>query len=176
LNNSVPKILDVGANIVLFSLAARLAFPQAVIHAYEPNFQLKLYLDHHSFEGNFIYFLEAIGPQDGYTELIHSGDSNLTQVRISESSGTSMTSFHDALARIGGMVDLLKLDCEGTEWSLFKLTSLWSNIHNVSMEYHLWATDGLSHNDTRRIIEGLGFEVLYQACAPDFGLLRARQR
>src|SRR5216683_2059284 len=47
LNNSVPKILDVGANIGLFSLAARLAFPQAVIHAYEPNFQLKLYLDHH---------------------------------------------------------------------------------------------------------------------------------
>jgi hypothetical protein len=44
------------------------------------------------------------------------------------------------------------------------------------MEYHLWATDGLSHNDARRIIEGLGFEVLYQARGPDFGLLRARQR
>ena len=36
-SNPNLKILDVGANVGLFSLAARLNFPQAVIHAYEPN-------------------------------------------------------------------------------------------------------------------------------------------
>ncbi len=34
------KILDIGGNVGLFSLAARKSFPQAVIHTYEPNSSL----------------------------------------------------------------------------------------------------------------------------------------
>jgi hypothetical protein len=37
----IKNILDVGANIGLFSVAARICFPQACIHAYEPNLGVK---------------------------------------------------------------------------------------------------------------------------------------
>jgi hypothetical protein len=37
----INNILDVGANIGLFSVAARICFPQACIHAYEPNLGVK---------------------------------------------------------------------------------------------------------------------------------------
>lgn len=40
----VRTVLDIGANVGLFALAARNAFPEAVIHSYEPNLQLEPYL------------------------------------------------------------------------------------------------------------------------------------
>ena len=42
----INNILDVGANIGLFSVAAKIYFPQACIHAYEPNLGVKKHLDH----------------------------------------------------------------------------------------------------------------------------------
>src|SRR4051795_12153762 len=40
----VHTVLDVGANVGLFCLAARRAFPTATIHAYEPNSALEEHL------------------------------------------------------------------------------------------------------------------------------------
>ena len=37
LPRSIETILDIGANVGLFGLAARNVFPDATIHAYEPN-------------------------------------------------------------------------------------------------------------------------------------------
>jgi hypothetical protein len=42
----IHTILDVGANIGLFSVAAKIHFPRACIHAYEPNLDVKKHLDH----------------------------------------------------------------------------------------------------------------------------------
>lgn len=36
----VSTVLDIGANIGFFSIAARKSFPQATIHSYEPNIKL----------------------------------------------------------------------------------------------------------------------------------------
>ncbi|MGL5064766.1 MAG: FkbM family methyltransferase, partial [Microcoleus sp.] len=45
---SLLKILDIGANVGLFPIAARNRFPQSVIHAYEPNPNLETYLENQS--------------------------------------------------------------------------------------------------------------------------------
>ena len=37
----VGTVLDIGANLGFFSIAARNAFPEATIHAYEPNHELE---------------------------------------------------------------------------------------------------------------------------------------
>src|SRR4028119_53932 len=46
LSESLRTIIDVGANVGLFPIAARNRFPQALIHAYEPNPYLENYLKH----------------------------------------------------------------------------------------------------------------------------------
>ena len=69
LSESQMKIIDVGANVGLFPIAARNRFPQAVIHAYEPNPYLENSLKHQSKIANFTYFMEAVGDRDGKVVL-----------------------------------------------------------------------------------------------------------
>jgi hypothetical protein len=69
LSKSLMTIIDVGANVGLFPIAARNRFPQAVIHAYEPNPYLENYLKHQSKIAKFTYFLEAVGDRDGKVVL-----------------------------------------------------------------------------------------------------------
>src|SRR5215470_4715731 len=56
----VNRILDVGANIGLFSLWARHSFPEAVVHAYEPNDQIFDYAIANLIKANIVLFNEGI--------------------------------------------------------------------------------------------------------------------
>ena len=58
--NQIKNILDVGANVGLFSVAAKVRFPQACIHAYEPNLDVKKHLDHQASTFGFRAIYEAI--------------------------------------------------------------------------------------------------------------------
>jgi FkbM family methyltransferase len=172
-----PTILDIGANIGLFSLAARKVYPQAQIHAYEPAPDIESYLAHHATVASFTYYPEAVGAEQDTVELSRHGDSNQTQVDADGTGSVKMVSFQQALERLDGHVDLLKLDCEGGEWPLFSLQDLWGSIDHVVMEYHLWASSGPdTHSDAKRQLERLGYEVLRHAYGEDvdFGHLWAR--
>ena len=73
---------------------------------------------------------------------------------------------------------MLKLDCEGGEWSLFEDVESWKRIEALTMEYHLWAKPGSTLDDLRHKLSELGFEILAVTAAEDgtFGMLRARNR
>ena len=157
LSESLRTIIDVGANVGLFPIAARNRFPQAVIHAYEPNLYLENYLKHQSQIANFTYFMEAVGDRDGKVVLDIREVSGKTRSTVSESGEIPMVSFRRAIERIGGSVDLAKVDCEGAEWLLFEDRDTWQLVQNLSLEYHLWS--GHTHAETRQIIENLGFRV-----------------
>jgi len=114
-SNPNLKILDVGANVGLFSLAARLNFPQAVIHAYEPNPNLDQYLKTDAETANFQYYLEALGAEDGRVKLNFKDVSFKTRSKVDPTGDVPMVSLSRAIERLGGRVDLAKLDCEGRE-------------------------------------------------------------
>src|SRR4051812_25069396 len=53
LESSVKTVLDIGAHVGLFSLCARNLFPDATIHAYEPNPDLAEHLQRNASAGRF---------------------------------------------------------------------------------------------------------------------------
>lgn len=160
LSESLMKVLDIGANVGLFPIAARNRFPQAVIHAYEPNPNLESYLKNQSQVANFTYFMEAVGETEGKVTLDIREVSGKTRSRVSDSGEIPMISLKRAIDRIGGSVDLAKVDCEGAEWLLFEDRDSWQLVQNLSLEYHLWS--GHTHVETRQVIENLGFRVTKQ--------------
>ena len=86
-------VLDIGANIGFFAIAARGYFPEALIHAYEPNPRIIPYLDQQSRIANFKYFPEAVGSVDGRVNLLDSGDSNQARTQTIEDGLINQVSF-----------------------------------------------------------------------------------
>lgn len=157
---SLLTILDIGANVGLFGIAARNRFPAAVIHAYEPNPHLEFYLKNQSQIANFTYFMEAVGSTGGKVTIDIREVSGKTRSTVSDSGSIPMVSLHRAIDRIGGRVDLAKVDCEGAEWLLFDDPDTWQFVQHLSLEYHLWL--GHTHAHTRQVVESLGFKVRKQ--------------
>lgn len=171
LPQSILKVLDIGANVGLFSVAARHRFPQAVIHAYEPNPHLEKYLQMQAQTIGFDYFMEAVGLSEGKVSLEFYQTSMLTRTRVEESGEIPQVAFRQAIERLGGYVDLVKLDCEGAEWLLFQDKENWQFIQNLSMEYHLMSDH--THDEIVQVIQNLGFHIKKQIPIKNFGLILA---
>jgi hypothetical protein len=69
-------------------------------------------------------------------------------------------------------VDLLKLGCEGAEWSILTDTESLAAVRSLVMECDL--VDGHTEVELISIVKTLGFRVLDQILTgPTWGLLRA---
>ena len=144
---SIPKdqvktVLDVGANIGLFSVAARIRFPQSLIHAYEPNIQAQAFLDHQASTFQFKAMYEAIGIDEGWGTLESaSGCDTAARVNTHADGNIRITSLTKAIDRLGNQsIDLLKLDCEGYEHEIIDGCGHDGPLKRcrfLSMEYHL---------------------------------------
>jgi FkbM family methyltransferase len=164
-------VLDVGANVGMFCLAARISNPDATIHAYEPNAQLEPYLAAQCAAADATYFIEALATDYGQRSLIET----------MSSSGYSQTAPGDdipavplalAVERLGGWVDFAKIDCEGAEWELFADEEPWRSIGAVSMEFHL--TEGMPRDEAVRALTSLGFTIdKFHAMSNDTGIVLA---
>lgn len=155
----VATVLDIGANLGFFALAARKAFPEAKIHCYEPNLQLEPYLSKHCTAADAEYFLSAVGACEARVRLETKGNSLHSVSRVDPESATTQIAFAEAVARLGE-VDVLKLDCEGAEWDIFSDPRPWAHVRQVAMEYHLWARPALSINSLRAELSRLGFQEI----------------
>ncbi len=134
----VRTILDIGANVGFFSIAARARYPKAIIHAYEPNPRVLPFLRSNVSGLGVEIYPEAVGSQSGFAKILDPGPSNLARTSVTDAGEIPLISLDTAIQRLGGSVDLLKLDCEGAEWDLFPLADAWRHIRNVRMEYHLF--------------------------------------
>ena len=170
---AASTVLDIGANVGLFSLAARHAFPHATIHAYEPNSALESYLAAQAAAAGFKYFLEAVGPRAGRVQLDVHEDSVLTRSREDPQGPVPQVALQTAVDRLGGSVALAKLDCEGAEWDLLRESSAWQCIDRVAMEYHLWSDR--THDEARLLVSALGYRVTSQQRLVESGVLLARR-
>ncbi len=164
---SLRRIVDIGANIGLFSLAARNLHPAAEIHAYEPNPRTLPYLQQNVESVDIRVFGEAVGRTEGRVSMHDTGDSNLATVRTSAEGTISLTSFAKVMDRIGGEVDLLKLDCEGAEWELLEDAASWAGVRELRMEYHL--VNGHTFDELNRSLRALGFRITHHAADRGFG-------
>jgi FkbM family methyltransferase len=155
----VRTVLDIGANIGLFAIAARHHFPVSTIHCYEPNPVLEKHLARHCSAIDARYHREAVGFKAAMVSL-QLGHGSLHSVTEQRSDSTiSQIAFADAVNKMG-VVDVLKLDCEGAEWDIFSDPSPWTKVRNLCMEYHLWAKPNSTTQSVERALRNLGFEQI----------------
>jgi len=164
----VQTVVDIGANIGLFSLFARHCFPTAKIHAYEPDPDVLTFTER-NFEGLEIELhCEGVSHADGCADMVRSGSSRVNQVQVAERGAVRLTSLRNVVARAGGAVDLLKLDCEGFEWDIFEDERAFEAIRSIRMEYHL--VGGRTVADLETIAPSLGYAITHLRRDDGFGI------
>src|SRR5579863_1298646 len=167
----VETILDVGANVGFFSIAARARYPRAVIHAYEPNPRVLPFLESNTAELGISVYPQAVGGEEGFVSMLDSGASNQARTSAAANGAITQVTLDTVIDRLGGSVDLLKLDCEGAEWDLFRLGDCWRRIRDIRMEYHLF--HGETVEQVEDALRGLGFVVTHRNSDVGFGMVWA---
>jgi FkbM family methyltransferase len=174
LPRELETVLDIGANAGLFGIAARNAFPRALIHAYEPNAALEPYLRRQAAAADFRYFLAAVGAHDARAVLsVPEGDSGQARATPGATGPVEMVGLARALQRLrpDGPIDLVKADCAGAEWALLEAATAWARVRHAVIEYRVRDPD--DHAAIRRRLEELGFAIRGQVRAPVFATIRA---
>jgi FkbM family methyltransferase len=161
---NIINIVDVGANLGIFSIAARIAFKNANIHAYEPNPNNISVLGKHGKEFNFKIHEEALSFKAGRGELTFT-TSHDTSARISnkDEGETILSDLDTVINRFKTRkIDLLKLDCEGAEFEILRNSNALKHVRFLTMEYHL-PTKGSETvlEDLFSTIDRLNFKVMY---------------
>jgi hypothetical protein len=77
------------------------------------------------------------------------------------------------IERIGGEIDVAKIDCEGAEWDMFSDKLAWEKIKSVRMEYHLWGQH--KYSELTHTLSSLGFTIDHHSSSGEFGTVWARR-
>jgi len=163
-------ILDVGANVGLFSLLAARLFPQATIHAYEPNPAVAEACQQNLEQAGVVLYRQAVSLERGWVEMQGADDYRGAQaVKTTAGQGIECAAFREAVQRLGGHVDLLKLDCEGAEWSILQDEATMTHIDVVRMEYHLRGRQSAA--DVDAVAARLGFRCKHVRPNAGFGVV-----
>jgi FkbM family methyltransferase len=170
----VRTIADIGANVGFFSMAARAAFPVAEIHAYEPNPRILPHLAKNAEAARFRAWTEAVGATSGFISIEDTGDSNQARTTLASASapGIPQVPLSTVVERLGGQIDLAKIDCEGAEWEMFADSAAWRRIRLVRMEYHLWGRHVFA--EVRESLHRLGFEIHHHESDLEWGTVWCR--
>jgi FkbM family methyltransferase len=166
------NILDIGANQGFFALAARGFFPNATLHCYEPNLRILPVLEKNADVSRSVIFREAVGGMEGTVFLEESGDSNQSRTNHSAHGiPVPQVSLQTAVERLGGRVDLAKIDCEGAEWEMLENPEPWQSIRELRMEYHL--LDQYDYAEIVHRLKTLGFRIFKHFPEGEWGTIWA---
>jgi FkbM family methyltransferase len=129
-------IVDIGANVGMFSKLCSLLFPDADIFAYEPNPSALKWLVRNADGTRIRVISSAVGEHSGTLRLDTSCDSTLG--RIVKDGDLSVECIAASEVAEGREIDILKMDCEGSEWSILKDPTLLNRTKDFFLEYHLF--------------------------------------
>ena len=179
-NIKIKSILDIGGNCGLFSIAAREYFSKSTIHCYEPNLFIKKYLKYNSAAGNFKFFNESVGKNTCMVSLvIKKNNSVLSNIALNKNGSTPQISFNNVLKRFKfNTIDIVKMDCEGSEWEILNDIKTWKKVKFLTMEYHL-GKNKYNHDRVVNVLNKIGFNLLSRierSKKVNFGLILAYNR
>lgn len=169
---SISRVIDVGGHSGFFSMCCRLLFPNAIVHSYEPNPALSLFIEHHARGVDFKYFQEAVGGISGKVNLVLIGESINTMTESAKGGEINQVSITECIDRIGGFVDILKLDCEGAEWEILQNKEAFDKVKCITMEFHL--INGRTLEELKLMFKTINFKILdCKMTGPAWGMLKA---
>ncbi|OUL30805.1 FkbM family methyltransferase [Nostoc sp. 106C] len=128
--NHLDNIVDIGANIGVFSLYASTLFPKAKVFAYEPAEQSRLILQKNLIEDNIEINSYAVGNTKRKVILHNPGDISACYISLTKEDSSlasqecELISLDEVAAKLEQKVNLLKLDCEGSEYEIMQTPSL----------------------------------------------------
>ena len=136
-------------------------FSKSIIHCYEPNLEIKEYLKNNYKLFNFDYYSEAVGDVKSMVKLnVPKNDSILSYILPDQTGTTNQISFDTAFKRLGvDNLDIVKMDCEGSEWKIFNNVEIWKKIKFLTMEYHL-GTNNFDHHRIVKALDKIGFRLI----------------
>jgi len=162
-------ILDLGANIGLFTLRAAQCASKSALHAYEPapkNFALLA--QNHKLNAQLSRLVhlhtEAVGGHSRLARFYF--DEQATQAsrvmaKPDEQGGipVSVRGLAEIMREIPGECALIKIDVEGAEFEIFQDTpsEIWARVRAISMEIHRDPARKRRAADLLKQIESLGF-------------------
>lgn len=167
-----PVVVDIGGNVGFFSLFIFSKYPEASVFTYEPmpfNFnQLAKYRQENS---EFNWTIEKLAVADnkkGLTLYSSTVDSFSTMATVFKDKGRNMkinvpTLTLNDLIEINQLksIDILKLDCEGAEYSIIYATTEHnlSIIKKISIETHIGDSDKKNHHALVEYLRSKGFSL-----------------
>ncbi len=146
---NAPIIIDVGANVGYFSLFSLMRYPKAKVFSFEPmpmNFELLQKYCNENKGLDFTPVNKAVSGERGHITLQYdANDSFTTSASIfdtaigSDTLQVETTTLEDIITDYQlDKIDLLKLDCEGSEYSILYNAddAVWAKIGALTIETH----------------------------------------
>ncbi|MDX1953689.1 MAG: FkbM family methyltransferase [Verrucomicrobiota bacterium] len=151
-------IVDIGANIGIFSKMATVLFPEAKIYSYEPHPSAFACLKKNAEGTGISPFNCGVSNMAGQFFLEANCDSTTGAVSVSGGIPVKCISVSE-LQPETGEIDLLKMDCEGSEWAIFQDSGLLARTKYLTMEYHL--VDGHTLKELEQILVNARHRILH---------------
>ena len=161
-------VIDIGGHLGFFSIMASVLNPNVKIFSFEPhigNYELLKQNLKNNYVKNAFPKQLAVSSEIGQTELkISKEDLNHSLKLAIEPTGEIQKIQTTTLARIFEknqitICDLLKLDCEGSEFDIIYSApkEIFQKISNIFLEYHEWT--GENSDKLKSYIQNLGYKV-----------------
>ncbi|MCI0746941.1 MAG: FkbM family methyltransferase [Verrucomicrobia subdivision 3 bacterium] len=138
LRGPVRTVIDIGANIGVFSIFAKLLFPNAKVIAVEPGESAFRFLSCNVSTLGIEQEACAIGAKNGPGSLIVADELTRAKLSDGESAGSQkcrIITFESLVERLNAPVDVLKLDCEGAEYDVLQSPAV-EFVRRIRAELH----------------------------------------